>query len=309
MIKLKNVTLEGPDLSGKTTLMSQIHKKTNNKYNIIDRSVMSALVYSMYYDRPNVKLLERQLRNELNDLNNRTIILMPATDVLSKRYNDRGDEIQTWKDIIVINNLYEQIIKKFGKYSTIKVIRSKESLVLKTALDYLENAGNNIPQEVMLNAVASDREAYHVKFEVDLGAGFMTAINDAFDFESEKEYYTKILSKMLNTITKENVGDNPYNTKQDPKKTRRYIYADDSCIALFHMMYRGGEKDKTGLLIGGRLNFYATLRSSDVVNIFEHDYKFLKYLCGECAKAIGMKDYEIPEETTLSVTIHSAHII
>jgi thymidylate kinase len=70
MIKLKNVTLEGPDLSGKTTLMSQIHKKTNNKYNIIDRSVMSALVYSMYYDRPNVKLLERQLRNELNDLNN-----------------------------------------------------------------------------------------------------------------------------------------------------------------------------------------------------------------------------------------------
>ena len=32
MIKLKNVTLEGPDLAGKTTLMSQIHKETNNKY-------------------------------------------------------------------------------------------------------------------------------------------------------------------------------------------------------------------------------------------------------------------------------------
>ena len=29
----------------------------------------------------------------------------------------------------------------------------------------------------------------------------------------------------------------------------------------------------------------------------------------ECAKAIKLKDYEIPEETTLSVTIHSAHII
>ena len=126
----------------------------------------------------------------------------------------------------------------------------------------------------------------------------MTAINDAFDFESEKEYYTKILSKMLTTITKENIGDNPYGTRQDPKKTRRYIYADDSCIALFHMMYRED-----------RLNFYATLRSSDVVNIFEHDFKFLKYLCGECAKAVGIKDYEIPKETTLSVVIHSAHII
>ena len=288
--------LEGPDLSGKTTLMSQIHKKTNNKYNIIDRSVMSALVYSMYYDRPNVKLLERQLRNELNNLNNRTIILMPDIKVLNNRYNDRGDEIQNWEDIIAINNLYEQIIKKFGKFSTLKVIRSDQPL--QEALDYLETSGENIPQEVLLNAVASDNEAYPVKLEVDLGDGFMTAINDAFDFESEKEYYTKILSKMLTTITKENIGDNPYGTKQDPKKTRRYIYADDSCIALFHMMYRED-----------RLNFYATLRSSDVVNIFEHDYKFLKYLCGECAKAVGIKDYEIPKETTLSVIIHSAHII
>tara|TARA_B100000131_G_C18124503_1_gene614219 strand:+ start:3597 stop:4487 length:891 start_codon:yes stop_codon:yes gene_type:complete len=296
MINLKNVTLEGPDLSGKTTLMSHIHKETNNKYNIIDRSTMSAMVYSTYYDRPNVKLLERQLRNELNDLNNRTIILMPDIDELGRRYNDRGDEIQRWADVIAITNIYETVIKEFGKFSTIKVIRSNQPL--QEALEYLETAGENIPQEVLLNAVASNNEAYPVKFEVDLGDGFMTAINDAFDFESEKEYYTKILSKMLTTITKENIGDNPYGTIQDPKKTRRYIYADDSCIALFHMIYRED-----------RLNFYATLRSSDVVNIFEHDYKFLKYLCGECAKAIGMKDYEIPKETTLSVTIHSAHII
>ena len=296
MVKLKNITLEGPDLSGKTTLMSQIHKETNNKYNIIDRSTMSALVYSTYYDRPNVKLLERQLRNELNDLNNRTIILMPDLSVLGTRYNDRGDEIQRWKDVVAINQLYESIIKKFGKYSTIKIIRSDQPL--EESLNYLSSAGENIPQEVLLNAIASDREAYPVKFEVDLGDGFMTSITDALDFESEKEYYTKILSKMLTTITKENIGDNPYGTRQDPKTTRRYIYADDTCIALFHMLYREG-----------RLNFYATLRSSDVVNIFEHDYKFLMYLCGECAKAIGIKDYEIPKENTLSVTIHSAHIV
>ena len=296
MLNLKNITLEGPDLSGKTTLMSQIHKETNNKYNIIDRSTMSAMVYSTYYDRPNVRLLERQLRNNLNDLNNRTIILMPDIKVLHNRYNDRGDEIQNWEDIITINNLYEQIIKKFGKFSTLKVIRSDQPL--QEALDYLETSGENIPQEVLLNAIASDNEAYPVKLEVDLGDGFMTAITDAFDFDSEKEYYTKILSKMLTTITKENIGDNPYGTRQDPKKTRRYIYADDSCIALFHMIYREG-----------RLNFYAILRSSDVVNIFEHDYKFLKYLCGECAKAIEIKDYEIPKENTLSVTIHSGHII
>tara|TARA_R100001510_G_C7649474_1_gene206884 strand:- start:1202 stop:2125 length:924 start_codon:yes stop_codon:yes gene_type:complete len=307
MIKLKNVTLEGPDLAGKTTLMSQIHKQTNNKYNIIDRSTMSALVYSLYYDRPNVKLLERQLRNELNNLNNRTILLMPSVDELGRRYNKRGDEIQRWADVIAITNIYETLIKKLDKFSTLKVIRSDKPL--KESLKYLKESGGNIPQEVLLNAIACENEAFPVRFEEDLGAGFMTAINDALDFESEREYYTKILSKMLTTITKENIGDNPYGKPQDPKTTRRYIYADDTCIALFHMMYRDGEKDKNGLMIGGRLNFYATLRSSDVVNIFEHDYKFLKYLCGECAKAIGLKDYEIPEETTLSVTIHSAHIV
>jgi len=307
MIKLKNVTLEGPDLAGKTTLMSQLHKETNNKYNIIDRSTMSALVYSTFYDRPNVKLLERQLRNELNDLNNRTVVLIPSISELGRRYNDRGDEIQRWADVISITNIYEELLKKFGKFSTLKVIRSKNPL--QQTLDYLETSGNDIPNEVMQNAEASNNEAYPVKFEADLGAGFMTSINDAFDFESEKEYYTKILSNMLTTITKETIGDNPYGSRQDPKTTRRYIYADDTCIALFHMMYRDGEKDKNGLMIGGRLNFYATLRSSDVTNIFEHDYKFLQYLCGECGKAIGLKDYEIPEETTLSVTIHSAHII
>ena len=307
MVKLKNVTLEGPDLAGKTTLMSQIHKQTNNKYNIIDRSTMSALVYSIYYDRPNVKLLERQLRNELNNLNNRTILLMPEIDELGRRYNKRGDEIQRWADVIAIANIYETLIKKFGKFSTLKVIRSNKPL--KEALAYLHTSGKDIPQEVLLNAVASDDEAFPVRFEEDLGAGFMTRITDALDFESEREYYTKILSKMLTTITKENIGDNPYGKPQDPKTTRRYIYADDTCIALFHMMYRDGDRDKNGLINGGRLNFYATLRSSDVVNIFEHDYKFLKYLCGECGKAIGLKDYEIPEETTLSVTIHSAHIV
>ena len=116
MVRLKNVTLEGPDLAGKTTLMSQIHKQTNNKYNIIDRSTMSALVYSTFYDRPNVKLLERQLRNELNDLNNRTILLIPDTDELGRRYNERGDEIQRWADVISITNIYEEILKKFNGF-------------------------------------------------------------------------------------------------------------------------------------------------------------------------------------------------
>ena len=301
MLLLNNITLEGADLAGKTTLMKRLHKETKNKYNIIDRSLMSALVYARLYKRPNISLLEKQLRDDLNNLNNRTIVLMPDLELLGERYNKRGDEIQNWHGIIKIREAYEEVLNIYESFSTVHVARNSSELPWEPhdeVLKYLANSEtSDIPYQVRQNAIASDNEAFPVTFEVNLGASFMTSHADALEHQSEKAYYTKILSKMLTTITKENIGDNPYGKPQDPKATRRYIYADDSCIALFHMMYR---KD--------RLNFYATLRSSDVVNIFEHDYKFLLYLCGQCAKAVGIKDYEIPKENTLTITLHSAHI-
>ena len=36
-----NINIEGPDCSGKTTLYNRLHKETNFKYNIQDRSCMS----------------------------------------------------------------------------------------------------------------------------------------------------------------------------------------------------------------------------------------------------------------------------
>jgi thymidylate kinase len=300
MINIRHVTLEGPDLSGKSTLMKNLHSATNNKYNIIDRSLMSALVYSILYKRNDIETRRKQLRDSLNNLNDRTIVLMPPITVLADRYKDRGDEIQKWEDIIEIYSIYTDVLSKLQSYSTVCVIDQNlsEAQLVEEVDRYLKMSENNIPHHVEMNAFAAHGEAFPVRFEVNLGTGFMRSNTDALDHKSEKEYYTKILSNMLTTITKENIGDNPYNKPQDSHTTRRYIYADDTCIALFHMMYR---KD--------RLNFFATLRSSDTVNIFEHDYKFLLYLCGQCAQAIGLKDYEIPNECTLAVTINSAHMI
>ncbi len=50
-MRFKNINIEGPDCSGKTTLFNQIHKETNFKYNIQDRSCMSMYVYSKLYER------------------------------------------------------------------------------------------------------------------------------------------------------------------------------------------------------------------------------------------------------------------
>ena len=51
MIELDTITIEGPDLAGKTTLYNQLHRKTGYKWNIQDRSVLSMLCYSIFYNR------------------------------------------------------------------------------------------------------------------------------------------------------------------------------------------------------------------------------------------------------------------
>ena len=304
MVKINDITIECPDLSGKTTLFNNLHNKTNYEYNIQDRSELSMLAYAILYDRDQA-VWRRRLRNKLNNLNHLFVVLLPPLSVAHDRFKNRGDDKHTKSSLTQLYKIFYDLIEEFKLYSTFFVVKEPydEDELMERVYKKINNSQPEKPElvaeKVRMNALASpNKEAYPIVFETELGHGFMTSITDAFEFESEREYYTKILSKTLTTLTKEMVGDNSYLTKQDPIKTRRFIYADDSCIALFHMMYREG-----------RLNFYATLRSSDIVNIFQHDYKFLLYLCGECAKSVGIKDYEIPEECTLTVTINSAHII
>ena len=122
MITIRNVTLEGPDLSGKSTLMKNLHSATNNKYNIIDRSLMSTLVYSTLYKRNDIKVRRKQLRDSLNNLNDKTIVLMPPITALVDLYKDRGDEIQKWEDIIEIYKIYTDVLDEFQNYSTVCVV-------------------------------------------------------------------------------------------------------------------------------------------------------------------------------------------
>ena len=71
------IFIEGPDCSGKTTLYEMIHKETGYKWNIQDRSSLSMLVYAKLYKRDTFIEVER-LHKELNDLNNKIVILLLA---------------------------------------------------------------------------------------------------------------------------------------------------------------------------------------------------------------------------------------
>ena len=90
----KYLILEGPDLSGKTTFYNQFHRATGYKWNIHDRSCMSMLIHADQYDRERSVHLDN-FKQELLNLNNRFIILLPDFNDIVVRYSIRGDEIQS----------------------------------------------------------------------------------------------------------------------------------------------------------------------------------------------------------------------
>ena len=58
--------IEGPDLSGKSTLYQNIHDMTDYKWNIQDRSALSMLVHAKLYGRPEFDYIEA-LKKEINN--------------------------------------------------------------------------------------------------------------------------------------------------------------------------------------------------------------------------------------------------
>ena len=75
MNPINMITLEGPDLSGKTTLYETIHKLSDYRWNIQDRSALSMLVYARLYGRNDYHHVEN-LKAELANLNNIMILML-----------------------------------------------------------------------------------------------------------------------------------------------------------------------------------------------------------------------------------------
>ena len=98
-VPVNYILLEGTDLSGKTTLYNNIHRSTGFEWNIQDRSALSMLCYARQYGRDPARWRD-QLREEINNLNNKHIVLMPDEATILQRLAERGDEFQDSKSII-----------------------------------------------------------------------------------------------------------------------------------------------------------------------------------------------------------------
>ena len=305
MLKVNNVTIEGPDLSGKTTLFNMIHKRTDFRWNIQDRSQLSMLCYARQYDRGEdvVDLWRSRLHEYLWCLNNRLIILLPSLAVINKRYADRGDEIQDMESLYALYEIFTDEVQKIENFPNVLVLRGDGSTDLTArSTEWLSVSGlytmKAVSNEVTKIVQAGpSKEISPLTFDLTIKNPLAYNLKDPkiMLHEDEEVYYANILHKVLKNIQDEISGKNEYDTPQTPHTTRRFIFTQDSCISLIHTMLRGDS-----------LAMNVVCRSSDVVKTFPYDLKFLGYLFSRVCRKLGTENVE---NYKIRVTLNSAHVV
>jgi len=299
-VQIDNLTIEGPDLSGKSTLYWDIHRSNDYAFNIHDRAQLTMLVYARRYNRDNqiIKRWRSQLKEHLFNLDNRLIVLMPTLSLLEERYEIRGDEIHDLDSIRQVYKLYNEELAHFESYPNVYVIRDDDVLrASELSLNWLNCVPtiNSIYNDVRQMAAAQpNNEASGLSLTLSSNVPFPP--DDAvFDWDLEREHYTDILERVCGNITDELSGNNAYGTVQEQNKTRRFVFVQPECISMIHTIMRDDV-----------LTMRVTARSTDVIKFFPSDIRFLGHLFN---KVTEMLDDNCINRYELKLTMNSAHIL
>jgi len=297
---IRTVFIEGADCSGKTTLISNIHKKTKYKWHLFDRSQVSRGIFASMYDRvlPFAALHERE---EINDLNNSFVFLVPEWQEVRNRFLTRGDDIHDMHSLrYVYDRFHEKSEVMTGLPNVLTVQSGAKDVICDSVLQWIEKRENHNLENISSDILEFCRqypggEAVCLNFSLVDDGNFNDADIEILNHEAESEYYQKILLQISNKISNEFAGKNEYD-KPQTIFSRRFVYADDSCISMIHAMYRENALE---------LNF--VFRSTNVEETFPYDLKFCYYLSSEVYKIFGL----VPKVNAaiMRFTLNSAHIV
>ena len=118
--------VEGPDCAGKTTFIEKLHKLSNYRWNIQDRSALSMLVYAKLYERKTFMEVER-LNKEIKDLNNRYVIILPEWNEIGRRFAERGDPIQNLYSLKQVYKLFSEAAEELKDYPNVFIVRERDT--------------------------------------------------------------------------------------------------------------------------------------------------------------------------------------
>jgi len=298
---INQITLEGPDLSGKTTLYQKIHEKSGYHWIIQDRSALSSVVYARLYGRNDYFHVEA-LKQELSNLNNIIILLLPSWNIIAKRFQKRGDEIQNLVSLKKVYDLFSEAADEFENYPNVILIKSEVddnmvSYIVHQLRSHFERKPYHEYADFFKIAAASSDNLEKVGLNLthyDNGM-FDDVSEEMLRYEKEKVYYDKIRRTLLRKIEDEIAGCNEYN-RPETYESRRFIYTDDSCLSLCHFMLRNE------FLYG---EFY--LRSSNTKETLSYDMNFIKALTRDVFSRLS--EFSDIKMCKLSLKIGSGHIL
>ena len=293
--KTEKLILEGPDLSGKTSLYEEIHRKTNYKWNIQDRSALSMLCYAIQFERDESDF-RRDLYKELTNLNNRVVVLMPSLDTIRSRYEVRGDDLQDEASLRHLHSIFKEEVSHIKDLPNVLVIEERHSVSSSASrvinwLDAVER--RTCPGNFVRNFVESAQGDEHVLQFETTGKILKDYDESILDDPLEGKYYREILSDFCHIIQKEILGLNEYGVSQTVE-SRRFYYSSRSCISSLHFKPRGKN-----------LEFICSFRSTNAQKNASIDFQFLVYL----VHRIGKEYFSDCEKYTITTMMNSAHLI
>ena len=288
---IEKIIIEGPDLAGKTTLFNKMHEISKFRWNIQDRSALSMLVYAKMYGRDTFHLVEN-LKKELFNLNNQIVLLLPPIEVLSKRFQKRGDPIQNLITLRKLHKLFLEFEEEYGSLPNVTVIKKEidkqmYSMIVGRYLAIEQHATVHQFPAMCVNTANTqkDKEIIGLRFTYFDDGQFTDIKPKLLEYEGEKAYYKRIETQLFDKIHDNN------HSNQD-KTSRRIIYHDDSCISLAHFLIRDQMFDA---------KFF--VRSSNVKDTLKYDINFIHFLTSQV-----YQHYHCKQPVKIEVTLNSAHI-
>ena len=301
MTPINQISLEGPDLSGKTTLFQMIHEKTDYCWNIQDRSSLSMVVYARLYGRSDYFHVEA-LKTELSNLNNVMILLLPEWNVIAERFNKRGDEIQNLISLKKVYDLFVEAAEELESYPNVITVKTEidknmVAYICHNLRSHFQRREFHSLSNMFMTSAACEESLEKIGMSIthyDSGS-FEDVSEEMLRYEKEKVYYDKIRRQLLKKIDAELLGINEYN-RIETHESRRFIYTDDSCLSLCHFVLRNE------FLYG---QFY--LRSSETKQTLPYDMNFIKSLTRDVFSRLSeCSDIKMCK---INLKIGSGHII
>ena len=113
-MKPKLIIFEGVDKSGKTSLKVEFNNKTNYRYWVLDRSIISSIVYDSVYHRDNLSYLEDCLFALKKSFNLKVILCTAEKTIIESRLEFANETLPNeLKDISKIQKLFKKVLDDY----------------------------------------------------------------------------------------------------------------------------------------------------------------------------------------------------